>query len=36
MCNQARLLKEREAELKQRLVEAMANDQSHARRLSEN
>lgn len=36
MCNTARLLKLREAELKERLIEAMANDPSHTKELSKN
>lgn len=36
MCNQARLLKQREAELKERMRVALENDTSHTRRLSQN
>ena len=36
MCNTARLLKMREAELKERLAEAIKNDTSHVSRLSKN
>ena len=36
MCNNARLLKQREEELKERLKEAFANDHSHTKELSKN
>lgn len=36
MCNHARLLKQREEELKERLRLALQNDTSHTKRFSEN